>query len=125
MAPMQPMQPQPRPPIMPPAHQHLLNVVQQQAPQWAPQLAQQLAAPAMAQYGPQLVPMNFQLPGAQMPGYLTLPEPIIADVPWYLRLFHELTRAALKSAFHQGANFFDHNPFRSYPAQAVQQVVQQ
>jgi hypothetical protein len=106
--------------MLPPAYQNLYNQVQQQNPQWANALAAQMAPPSMAQWGPQMVPMNFQWPGMQMPGYLTVPEPVQSN-PWYVRLGHEVIRAMLKSAFHQGANFFDHNTFRPYPQPVLMQ----
>lgn len=67
--------------------------------------------PWEAAQGPQYVPANYQMPGAQIPGYLTNPEPVTGDVGWARRLFHELTRSALKSMCHTGANFFDHTSF--------------
>lgn len=69
---------------------------------------QHMAHPYVAHQGPQQVPMQFQAPGAQMPAYLSVPEPYNANVPWWKRLVHELGRSAAKSMGHTGASFFDH-----------------
>jgi hypothetical protein len=71
--------------------------------------------PQQAYYGPAMVPANYQQPGMQVLGYLAVPEPISPIVPWWMRLFHEMGRAALKGLFHTGANFFDHNPMSRPP----------
>jgi hypothetical protein len=68
-----------------------------------------------AYYGQQQVPMNHQQGGMQVPGYLTVPEPMQPGVPWYQRLMTEMLRSAFKGLFHTGANFFDHTPFSPPP----------
>ena len=73
------------------------------------------AQPAhIAQFGQQMVPMNFQQPGLQIPAYLTVPEPVDLGIPWYLRLGREIVRSMAKGMFHTGANWVDHNPFGRY-----------
>jgi len=96
-----------------------------QAPQQAPiqhqqqvyqqQQQQQMAHPAMAMV-PYMVPMNYQWPGSQMPGYLTIPEPVITGQHWMTRLFFNVARSMAKSSGHTVANFFDHqtiNPWQT------------
>lgn len=75
---------------------------------------QYMVAPVIAQYGPQLVPMMTQQPGAQMSHYLTVPEPVNLNEHPLKRLMREIGRSMLKSAGHTGAAFFDHNPWRPY-----------
>jgi hypothetical protein len=73
-----------------------------------------MVAPYIAQQGPQMVPMMYQQPGAQMPHYLSVPEPInLRESPWK-RLGREILRSMLKGASHTGAAFFDSNPWRPH-----------
>lgn len=83
------------------------------APTWQqpPQQNQHMAPPWVAGYGPQFVPMPFQQPGAQMPGYLSVPEPIDPKVPFWFRMVLSLFRAGVKAIFHTGAHIIDHEPF--------------
>jgi len=97
-------------PMQPMAQQY----PQQYLPQAPMTMPQQLLPPWVAQFGPQLVPMTFQQPGAQMPAYLSVPEPVDPDEPWGWRLFREVLRSMFKSSGHTAASFFDHNPWRSY-----------
>jgi hypothetical protein len=69
--------------------------------------------------------MPYQQPGAQMPGYLTHPEPVVQGVPWYLRLLHEIIRSIFKGAFHTGASFFDHMTFVRPPTPAPAPVAKE
>lgn len=100
-APVQPqwVQPQPQPQWV-------------QPPQWAH--PQQWAPPYIVGQGPQVVPMPFQQPGAQMPGYITVPEPIDPQVPGWLRFLIMLVRSAGKAVFHTGSHLMDHEPFIRY-----------
>lgn len=75
----------------------------------------QMVPPYIASYGPQVVPMPFQQPGAQMPGYLSVPEPIDPSIPGWLRAILSLIRVALKAICHQGSHMADHEPFIRYP----------
>lgn len=61
---------------------------------------------------PQYVPMNYTWPGAQMPSYLSVPEP--TEVPLIKRLGFTVLRAMLKAAGHALSNFFDHAPFSKW-----------
>lgn len=74
-----------------------------------------------AWYGPTHVPMAYQLPGAQMPSYLAVPEPIIQGTSWWVRLMLEAFRAMLKAAFHQGSHYVDHRSM-TRPAEQVPAV---
>lgn len=74
-----------------------------------------MAYPQMAMM-PYMVPMNFQWPGAQMPGYLTVPEPVAVGQHWMTRLFYNIARSMAKASGHTVANFFDHttiNPWQT------------
>lgn len=71
--------------------------------------------PAMAS-APWAVPMNYQTPGAQIPGYLTVPEPAVVGQHWAARLGLSLLRSVLKAGGHTVANFFDHTSFNSWQA---------
>jgi hypothetical protein len=66
------------------------------------------APPYTAYQGPQFVPVAYQQPGAQMPSYLAVPEPVVDDVPWLVRLLHEIIRSFFKAGGHTLASFFDH-----------------
>lgn len=99
----QPLQQQWQPPYWQPQAQHYQ---QAQHTQYVP--------PYVAQMGPTTVPSPYQAFGAQMPGYLAVPEPI-DGTPWLPRLLAELLRAALKALGHAAASFIDHTPLRMYP----------
>ena len=73
-----------------------------------------MVPPYVASYGPQMVPMPYQQPGAQMPGYLSVPEPIDPRVPLWLRFLLSIGRAAFKAIFHTGAHLVDHEPIIKY-----------
>lgn len=80
--------------------------------------------PMMAQ-APYTVPMNYQQPGMQMPAYLTVPEPVLADQHWFWRLMWNIGRSMVKAGAHTTANFVDHTPVNPYqlppPADPQQQ----
>lgn len=104
-----------------PQHQPVQNynpyrpqmVPQQHAPPQQQQ-QQQLMVPPPTVLSPQ--PMAYyQWPGAQMPGYLTVPEPYTPEQHWMGRLVRTITRSMLKAGGHSIANFFDHNPFQQGP----------
>lgn len=89
-------------------------VQQPSYPQQAASVVQhpgQYVPPYVAQEGPQVVPAPVQQIGAQMPGYLSVPEPYDAYTPWYKRLVRELIRSLLKATGHTTASFIDHTPF--------------
>lgn len=108
------VQPQQQPSMMqpsmmqPPAMQHPTQSFAQMVH------PSQYAPAYLAQFGQQMLPMNFQQPGMQIPAYLTVPEPIDLTVPWWKRLLTEVVRSMAKGAFHTGANWVDHNPFGRY-----------
>lgn len=113
-----PVQAPPRPivppyPLAPRPVQQGQYPQQQQAPGASIALYQggQLVPPHVAQYGPQLVATQVQQVGAQMPSYLTVPEPYDPNVPWYKRLFREVFRSSMKSTGHTVSSFIDHTPF--------------
>ncbi len=91
------MQPAAPPPPQMPAQQVQYQQMQHYPQGWA--------HPAMAA-APMMVPMNYQMPGAQIPAYLAVPEP---PGPWWQRLFFSVLRASGKATGHTVANFFDHN----------------
>jgi hypothetical protein len=64
-----------------------------------------------AYYGPPMVPMAHQVPGAQMLAYLSVPEPVVPGTGWFGRLLFELFRAVIKAACHQAAHYVDHRSF--------------
>ena len=88
-------------------HQHLY-----QQPQ--PMMAPQMVHPSMA-LTPYAVPMNYQAPGAQMSGYLTIPEPVVPGQHWGARLFLNVARSMAKASGHTVANFFAHTPISPWP----------
>lgn len=117
-APVQPwQQPQQQVAVRPPQWQQ-----PQQQPQFLPQQFMQqqqlgqvpMVPPQMAMM-PQLVPMNMPMPGAHIMGYLAVPEPIVEGQHWAARLGFSILRASFKATGHTMANFFDFNPFGSYP----------
>jgi hypothetical protein len=104
-----------RPPVpsIPSYQNPYVNPYQTPYAQMAPQ---QLLPPWIAQFGPQLVPVIFQQPGAQIGAYLTVPEPVDPNEGWLWRLVREIIRSMFKSSGHTAASFFDHNPWRPYHA---------
>ena len=86
---------------------------QQPPQQWQQQQwqQQQMVPPWVVGFGPQNVPMPFQQPGAQMPGYLSVPEPFDPRVPGWMRFVVMLLRSAGKAIFHTGAHMADHETF--------------
>lgn len=81
-----------------------------QQPGWSQQQTY-MVPPHVASWGPQMVPMPYQQPGSQMSAYLSVPEPIDVNVPWYWRLLGDMFRSALKAVFHTGAHVADHQTF--------------
>lgn len=89
------------------------------APQVAhtPQAPQGYVHPSMASV-PHMVPVNHQMPGTQMPSYLTVPEPIIPGQGLGRPFAATVGRSIMKAVGHTIANWFDHvpwNPFPPYP----------
>lgn len=61
---------------------------------------------------PSVVPQNHVQPGAQVPAYLSVPEPYNGSVvPMFV---NSLLRAGLKGMFSQAANLMDHVPWGTY-----------
>ncbi len=117
--------PQPLAPA--PMHTVFGPAVQQQPIQYAQQQQQQPMVPASYTYPsmaaqPQMVPMNYTPPAYQMPGYLTVPEPMMEGQHWGARLGLTLVRAILKAAGHTAANFFDHTTFNEFAPPPQQQL---
>lgn len=57
---------------------------------------------------PHMVPMNTPMTGAQVPSFLTVPEP--SGQEYGVGLAHNLWRSMLKAAFLTAANYIDYNP---------------
>lgn len=95
------------PPALPPAQP------QYQQPQAQAHYAQ-MVPPNVAQYGPQFVPAPYQLPGSQMPQFLSVLEPADDGSSWIGRLGRESARGLIKGLAHSVAAFFDSNPFRKH-----------
>lgn len=122
-----PVAPQPVFPVQParpPQQQQLVQVKpaqnqpvyqQPQQAQYYPQPVQQQLVPPQQAQVPYMVPMNFAPAYAQMPGYLTVPEPVIPGQHWGKRLGFSVVRSMLKAGGHTVANFFDHCPFNPWP----------
>lgn len=72
------------------------------------------APPYVAQLGPAQIPMPYQQPGAQMPAYLTMPEPVRPGDSALGVLARTLFRAALKAIGHALASFVDHTPIKPH-----------
>lgn len=101
-----------QPQYHPPASHH-----QQPQPQHH-QVAPPNYVPAhLAQLGPAYVPMPYQMPGSQMPQYLTVPEPVTDDTHWMQRLLRELFRSVVKAFGHQLAAHVDSHSFRRHDKQ--------
>ena len=82
---------------------------QPQQMQYYQQQQQGWAHPSIAAV-PWAVPMNYPMPGAQIPAYLTVPEPVVDGQHWTQRLGFSILRSMMKATGHTVANFFDHNP---------------
>lgn len=115
--PPKPVAPNPALGARPPLH------VQQPSYQYQPQQYLQpsyqqpymtYAPPHLVQLGPAQVPMPYQQPGAQMPAYLTMPEPIRPGDSAIGVLARTLLRAMLKAFGHALASFIDHTPIKPH-----------
>lgn len=73
-----------------------------------------MAPPYIAQNGPAQIPMQYQQPGAQIPAYLTTPEPINYNESGLKILCRILLRSVLKAVGHAIASHFDHVPIRPH-----------
>jgi hypothetical protein len=107
------------PQVQQPVAQHMVQQMHQvhQMPVYQqPVVPQQYAPPHVAQFGPAYVPMPYQLPGSQMPQYLTVPEPVNDHVPWYLQLLRELGRSMVKAFGHQLAAHVDSHSIQKHKA---------
>ncbi len=98
----------PRPFQQPSYTQHAVQPAYMHAPQVV------MVPPYIAQQGPMQVPLQYQQPGAQMPAYLTIPEPVAQGESALGVLFRTLLRSALKACGHSLSSFVDHTPFRSH-----------
>jgi hypothetical protein len=76
--------------------------------------------PHVAQAGPVNVPLQVQQPGAQMPSYLTMPEPIDHEEGTAKALGRTLFRSAAKAVGHSVSSFFDHVPLKPHKPPPVQ-----
>ena len=83
-------------------------------PQQQQYYQQPMATPYVAQTGPQQVHVQVQQPGAQMPSYLTMPEPIDHEEGTGMALGRTLIRSALKAVGHSVSSFFDHVPLKPH-----------
>lgn len=95
---------------------------QQQHFQHAPQFQQnpyavQMVAPQYATV-PQYVPMNYAMPGAQVPSFITVPES--PEGSWKERLLYSLVRGMAKAAGLIIAGWFDHNPIKPWGSKPPQ-----
>ncbi len=129
-APAQPQPMAPQPSFMQPVHQAAMTfangVLQGTSGQPQVQYAQPapvMVHPAMAST-PWAVPMNYPIPGAQMPSYLTVPEPVVEGRGWGLRLFLNVVRAMVKGGSTTVANFVDHTPIQTWPQPPAQPPAQ-
>lgn len=118
------VQPPPRPVAPPPglaprAPLHQPQPFYSQYPQ-QPQPVQPVYQPPMfvppyvAQMGPAQIPMQYQQPGAQMPAYLTMPEPIEPGDGAIKVLARTLFRSMLKAFGHSLSSFVDHTPMKPH-----------
>ncbi len=98
-----------QPSVQVPVQQPQQNHFQQHmVPQYPPvPYAPSMVHPSMATL-PHYVPMNYGMPGAQVPGFLTVPE--APDQPWKSRLAYSIFRGLVKAFGMVLANFFDHTP---------------
>jgi len=116
--PPRPVAPHPGLPSRPPPLQQQYQYPQQQQPQqYQPQVQQAYAAyapPHVVQMGPLQIPMQYQQMGAQIPMYLTMPEPIYPGDSLLKILARTLFRSILKACGHSLASFVDHVPLRPH-----------
>jgi len=96
---------------LPPPHYYGQPQQQQQMPQ---PMYGMTAPPYIAQSGPVNVPLQIQQPGAQMPAYLTMPEPIDHEEGTAKALGRTLLRSAAKAVGHSVSSFFDHVPLKPH-----------
>lgn len=111
----------PRPSFQLPAAPAQAQPAQQVAPAPVAYMQQPHQQQPMAMVPPQMavtphhVPMNYVMPGAQVPSFLTVPEPIVQGQHWAVRLLYSLGRGCLKASGMVLANFFDHTPVNKWP----------
>ncbi len=67
---------------------------------------------------PWAVPANYPMPGAQIPSYLTVPEPVVEGQHWAVRLLFNVARSVFKATGHTLANYADHMTFGQWQAPA-------
>lgn len=115
------VQPPPRPapvssalPPRPPPMQATAPMYQYQPSQYSQPMPGGLVPPYIAQQGPQFVPMPYQQFGSQMPGYLTVPEPMRPGDTILSALGRTVLRSMLKAFGHSLGSFFDHTPLRPH-----------
>lgn len=83
-------------------------------PQVQPHHPMGFAPPHVAQEGPTFVPVPYQMPGAQIPAYLTMPEPVGPGESAAGALGRTLLRSVFKAIGHSAASFFDHVPLKPH-----------
>lgn len=112
--PPRPVSPHPSIPARPVIHQqtHYAQPYVTQQPQQAAFTT--MVPPYIAQSGPVQIPMQYQQPGAQMPAYLTTPEPINYGESGWGILGRILLRSILKAIGHSISSHFDHVPMRPH-----------
>ena len=106
--------------VQQPAQQQMY---QQQQPYYG-QPGPMMVHPAQAAL-PHMAPMNYQQPGLQMPGYLTIQEPSVEGQHWLVRLMLNIGRSMVKAGCHTTANFVDHTTVNQptyYQPEPPQQV---
>lgn len=116
-APPRPVAPNPALATRPPLHMPQASYPQYQPVQYQQQPQQPYvgyAPPHIAQWGSVQVPLPFQQPGAQMPAYLTMPEPIRPGESAISVLARTLLRSMMKAFGHALASFVDHTPIRPH-----------
>lgn len=97
--------------------QQQIQQLQQQLGQLIALVQQQQQQPAPMAYAPPMpmqhhVPGYYQTPGAQMPGYLTVPN---QGGTWLGALGMNVVRAMAKGAFHMAAHHVDYHPLGAPP----------
>jgi hypothetical protein len=93
-----------------------------QQPHWQPPVQQQVVSSGGVQYTqpqyaaqPLYVPVNAPMMGAQIPSFLTVPEPYDPDVSYGTRMLRTVTRSMGKAMCISVANFLDYETFGADP----------
>jgi len=95
------------------AQRQVLNVPSKhEAQQGVQQVLQTVMVPIAEAGMPTHTPQNYQQPGSQMPGYLTVPE--APELGFWKRLLFSIGRGMAKGGLHTAANLVDHLPLSDY-----------